>query len=257
MGLRFEQSFVVHAPRQKVWEYLTDPYRVVTALPGAAVTEKVDDATYNGTITVKVGPVSARYRGTARFEKLDPAAGVAEVAATGQDASGRGGADMKMSSRVTERTPGETEVNVVSEVNVTGVLAQFGRGMIQDVSDAMFAKFAAAMRAQLESAATPTAPAAATTPPAAADAVAAPAAAPAEAPTAVRPPDPVQFAAPVAPIPAAASPSAAPPAAAAEVLDLGALGAAAAGKAAGRMLRRPLFWVGVVALIVLIWLLMR
>ena len=61
-------------PAAAVWAYLTDPYRVATALPGAAVTEKVDDRTYNGTITVKVGPVSARYRGTARFEKLDAAA---------------------------------------------------------------------------------------------------------------------------------------------------------------------------------------
>jgi uncharacterized protein len=150
MGLRFEQSFVVQAPRQRVWEYLTDPYRVVTALPGAAVTEKVDDTTYAGTITVKVGPVSARYRGTARFEKLDAAAGQADVAASGQDTSGRGGAEMKMSSRVVERAPGETEVNVVSEVNVTGVLAQFGRGMIQDVSDQMFERFTSAVRQALE-----------------------------------------------------------------------------------------------------------
>src|SRR5215510_10154886 len=110
MALRFEQSFVVKAPRQRVWEYLTDPYRVVTALPGAAVTEKVDDTTYNGTITVKVGPVSARYRGTARFEKLDAAAGVAQVAASGQDASGRGGADMKMTSTVAEIEPGRTQI---------------------------------------------------------------------------------------------------------------------------------------------------
>ena len=75
MGLRFEQSFVVNAPRGRVWEYLTDPYRVVKALPGAAVTEKTDERTYQGTITVKVGPVSARYRGSARFEKLDAQAG--------------------------------------------------------------------------------------------------------------------------------------------------------------------------------------
>lgn len=150
MALRFEQSFVVEAPAERVWAYLTDPYRVVTALPGAAVTEKVDDTTYAGTITVKVGPVSARYRGTARFEKLDAAARVAEVVASGQDTSGRGGADMKMSSRLSERAPGQTEVSVVSEVNVTGVLAQFGRGMIQDVSDQMLEKFTAAVRQALE-----------------------------------------------------------------------------------------------------------
>jgi carbon monoxide dehydrogenase subunit G len=150
MALRFEQSFVVKAPRGRVWEYLTDPHRVVTALPGAAVTGQTDETTYSGTITVKVGPVSARYRGTARFEKLDPESGVAEVAASGQDLSGRGGADMRMSSRLVERVPGETEVSVVSEVNVTGALAQFGRGMIQDVSDQMFQRFTLAVREALE-----------------------------------------------------------------------------------------------------------
>jgi uncharacterized protein len=150
MALRFEQSFMIKAPADNVWAYLTDPYRVATALPGAAVTEKVDEITYRGTVTVKVGPVSAKYRGTARFEKLDAAARVAEVAASGQDTSGRGGADMRMTSRLVERPPEGTEVSVVSEVNVTGILAQFGRGMIEDVSNQMFERFTAAMRDALE-----------------------------------------------------------------------------------------------------------
>jgi len=219
MALRFEQSFVVRAPRQRVWEYLTDPYRVVTALPGAAVTEKVDEATYAGTITVKVGPVSARYRGKAHFDKLDAAAGVAEVAASGQDTGGRGGADMKMSSRLVERGPGETEVNVVSEVNVTGVLAQFGRGMIQDVSDQMFERFTAAVREALEK------------------------------------PEPEPAAAPVAVPPAPAGPAAAPVQPPIEVLSFG---GRIAGRAAARALRGPAFWAaaGVVVLLVY-WLFFR
>jgi len=150
MALRFQQSFVVRAAPDRVWAYLIDPYRVVKALPGAEITEKVDETTYRGTITVKVGPVSARYRGTVRFEKLDVAAHVAEVAASGQETSGKGGADMRMTSRLVQRAPGETEASVVSEVNVTGILAQFGRGMIQDVSDQMFQKFTDAVRAELE-----------------------------------------------------------------------------------------------------------
>jgi uncharacterized protein len=152
MALRFEQSFAVKAPPERVWAFLTDPRRAATALPGAAVTEQIDDQTYAGTITVKVGPVSARYRGTVRFEKLDPATRTAEIVAAGQDTSGRGGADMRMTSRLVEKAPGETEVSVVSEVNVTGMLAQFGRGMIQDVSDQMLQKFTTALRAELEGA---------------------------------------------------------------------------------------------------------
>jgi carbon monoxide dehydrogenase subunit G len=159
MAIRFEQSFAVKAPPDAVWAYLTDPNRIAAAVPGAAITEKVDERTWKGTITVKVGPVSAKYRGTVRFEKLDAAARVAEVSGVGQEATGKGGADMRMTSRLVEKAPGETQVSVASDVNVTGILAQFGRGMIQDVSDQMFRKFADAVRGELESAAAVAAPA--------------------------------------------------------------------------------------------------
>lgn len=150
MGLKFENAFVVKAPIDRVWAYLTDPYRVAPALPGAAITEKTDDRTYKGTITVKVGPVSAKYKGTAVFEKLDPATHTAEISAKGQDLSGRGGADMKMTSSLLAKGADETEVTLVSDVNVTGILAQFGRGLMQDVSDQMLKRFTDAMRAELE-----------------------------------------------------------------------------------------------------------
>ena len=150
MGLRFENAFTVKARPEKVWAYLTDPYRVAPALPGAAITEKTGEGTWNGTITVKVGPVAAKYKGTVRFESMDPAARTATIVARGQDLSGRGGADMKMESRLSEKTPGETEVAMVSDVNVTGIMAQFGRGLVQDVSNQMFQKFTEAVRAELE-----------------------------------------------------------------------------------------------------------
>ena len=150
MGLKFENAFVIKAPIERVWAYLTDPYRVAPALPGAAITEKTDDKTYKGTITVKVGPVSAKYKGTAVFERLDAATHTAEISAKGQDLSGRGGADMKMSSTLAARGPSETEVTLVSDVSVTGILAQFGRGLMQDVSDQMLKRFTDAMRAELE-----------------------------------------------------------------------------------------------------------
>lgn len=150
MALQFEHSFAVKASPDRVWAYLTDPYRVAPALPGASITEKVDEQTWAGGITVKVGPVSAKYKGTVRFEALDPAARTAEIVARGQDTSGRGGADMRMKSRITERAGGESEVTVVSEVSVTGIMAQFGRGLMQDVSNQMLDRFTEAMRAELE-----------------------------------------------------------------------------------------------------------
>ncbi len=150
MAIPIEKSFVVKAPADRVWEFLTDPHRVAKCLPGAAITEQLDDRTYAGTITVKVGPVSASYKGQVRFERLDSDARVAELTGRGLDVRGKGGADMRMTSRLVERGPGETEVMVTSEVSVTGILAQFGRGMIQDVSDQMFEKFTEGMRAELE-----------------------------------------------------------------------------------------------------------
>jgi len=164
MALQFEHAFVVKAPPDTVWAYLTDPYRVAPALPGASVTEKVDEQTWAGGITVKVGPVSAKYKGTVRFEALDPAARTAEIVARGQDTSGRGGADMRMKSRIAERPGGESEVTVVSEVSVTGIMAQFGRGLMQDVSNQMLERFTEAMRAELEKPAAAASPGAPTPP---------------------------------------------------------------------------------------------
>jgi carbon monoxide dehydrogenase subunit G len=221
MGIQIEKSFAVKAPKEAVWAFLTDPYRVARCLPGAAITDKLDEQSYAGTITVKVGPVTAAYRGKMRFERLDEGAGEAEIVGSGQETKGKGGADMKMKSSVAGRPDGSTEVKVVSDVNVVGALAQFGRGMIQDVSDQLFQKFSDAMRRELE---TPAAPAAA------------PAA----------PGEPAQM----APAP--------PPAPAAEaVLDVGSLGAAAAGRAAGRTLRSPGFWIAVLVLAAIVWFFLR
>jgi uncharacterized protein len=224
MGMEIEKRFVVRAPADLVWDFLTDPYKVARCLPGAAITETLDPRTYAGTMTVKVGPVTAAYRGKLRFDRLDAEAREAELSASGQETRGKGGADMRMRSRVDPKTEEETEVTVVSDVNVVGVLAQFGRGMIQDVSDQLFQKFTAAMSRELE----------------------APAAVAAPAPPAASPPAP----APAAPEPVIATPPAE------DVLDVGALGAAAAGRAAGRTLRRPGFWIAVAALALLLyWLL--
>lgn len=240
MGMQIEKTFAVNAPSRAVWEFLTDPYKVASCLPGAAITEKIDDQSYAGTMTVKVGPVTANYRGKMRFERLDEAAGEAEIVASAQETRGKGGADMRMKSRVVERSPGETEVTVTSDVNVVGVLAQFGRGMIQDVSDQLFQKFSTSMRRELET------PAAAPAP-ASAPAEAAPVQ---EAPAPLPPPNAAEMSAVAPPAP----PS---PVAAEAVLDVGALGAAAASRAAGRMLRRPGFWIAVLVLVALIYFVVR
>ena len=244
MSLKFENSFVIKAPIDRVWVYLTDPYRVAPALPGAAITEKTDDKTYKGTITVKVGPVSAKYKGTAVFEKLDPATHAAEITARGQDLSGRGGADMKMSSVLKETAPAETEVTLVSDVNVTGILAQFGRGLMQDVSDQMLQRFTVAMRAELEK-------------PDAGDEAAA-AIAKAVDPDLTLPPTE----APVLPNPSRTQPlpaqSGPPPASSVSApIEVVSFGSALAGRALVRFMRGPIFWIVLAALFAFYWFLLR
>ncbi|HYQ81216.1 MAG TPA: hypothetical protein VEP68_06935, partial [Anaeromyxobacteraceae bacterium] len=154
-----------------------------------------------------------------------------EIVASGQDVRGRGGADLRLTSSLREKGPGQTEVTAVSQVNITGLLAQMGRGMVQDVSDQMFGIFSQRLRAELEGASV-----AAPTPSSAA-------------------------AAPAASDPAASSPTASATAGAAarpaEALDVGALGARVAGRAALRGLRTPVpLWAVVVALL-LLYLVMR
>jgi hypothetical protein len=149
MALEISKTFTVDAPKADVWKFLTDPYRVAACLPGAAITEKVDEKNYLGTITVKVGPVSASYKGKVRFEEIDEPAGTAEIVASGQDVKGKGGAEMRLKSLVVERAPDQTEVTTTSVVNITGILAQLARGMILVLSDQIFQKFTEAMRKEI------------------------------------------------------------------------------------------------------------
>src|SRR5438067_2104725 len=164
MAFEIAKTFTIKAPPASVWEFLTDPERVAKCLPGAAITGKLDEKTWSGTMTVKVGPVQSSYKGKVVFEKLDAAARRAEIVAQGMDVRGKGGADLRLTSSVLEKAGGETEVTTVSRVNVTGILAQMGRGMIQDVSDHMFQIFSQNMRNELE-ATLPSVKAVATPPP--------------------------------------------------------------------------------------------
>ena len=242
MGIPIEKRFVINAASQDVWAFLTDPAKVAGCLPGAAITGQVDERTHSGTIAVKVGPVSARYKGTVRFERLDREEGVAEIAAAGQDVRGKGGADLRMTSRVVERGPSKTEVTVASTVNITGILAQFGRGMIQDVSDEMFRQFTDAMRAALESA-----------PDRAGSDTPVGDRPDADSPDAARPaPDSAGAPRPAVDLPGAQASGGVAPGS--DTIDAVSLGATVGGRALGRAVRRPGFWLAVVIAAAILWL---
>jgi len=150
MSTEIEKTFQVKEPIEQVWSLLSDPRRVATCVPGAKITEQVDEKTYKGTISVKVGPSATDYKGELEIVRLDPKNHEMEILGKGQDVRGRGSASMKMTSKLRSLEDGGTEVTSIAEVNVVGILAQMGSRMISEVSNIMFQQFTKNFEAQLQ-----------------------------------------------------------------------------------------------------------
>lgn len=163
MAIQIQERVPVHAPPERVWSYLTDPGQVVRCLPGAELLEAQDERTFLGRVKVKIGPVTATYRGKAQFVELDAEGRRVRMAGEGQETGGSGSARMTMSSEVAALPDGGAEVRVVVEMEVVGRVVQFGRGMIEEVSRQLFRQFAACVQSTL--AQEPAAAPAATPPP--------------------------------------------------------------------------------------------
>ena len=138
--MRIEEGFTIDAPAADVWAVLSDPRQLSQLLPGAEIKEQIDDTTYEGGMTVKVGPLVAAYTGTVSFV-LNEEEQSAVVRARGQGKAGMGTAEMTMNSRVVALPDGGSEVTMDSDVTVSGILAQLGRGMTQVVSKRMLQEF--------------------------------------------------------------------------------------------------------------------
>jgi carbon monoxide dehydrogenase subunit G len=150
MAIRIEKTFQVQEPLETVWKFIRDPRKVANCLPGAQITETVDDRTFKGVIKVQVGPSVTDYKGQVHIERLDDQQHEIELVGKGQDIRGKGSASMKMTGKVQSLPDGSTEVASVAEVNVVGLLAQMGARMIQEVSNKMFAEFTSNLRVRLE-----------------------------------------------------------------------------------------------------------
>ena len=150
MALRIEKTFQVNQPIEKVWSLLSDPAKVASCVSGAQITEKVDDKTYKGSISVKVGPSLTDYKGEVQILRLDPQNHEIEIQGKGQDVRGRGSASMTMTGKLAALDGGVTQVTSISEVNVVGILAQMGSRVITEVSNIMFDKFSQNFQALLQ-----------------------------------------------------------------------------------------------------------
>jgi len=174
--MEFDNAFDVPLPPADAWRILMDIERIAPCMPGAELTEKIDDRTYKGKVGVRLGPVALSFAGTARFEEIDDAKHFARVKASGNDSKGRGGANAVVSFRVEPQGTG-SKVLVHTNLILSGSVAQYGRGagMIQEVSAQLIKQFATSLRAMID--AEPV-PAAATLPAEQAPPVYAPAPAP-------------------------------------------------------------------------------
>ncbi|MFE6487946.1 SRPBCC family protein, partial [Streptomyces sp. NPDC057757] len=143
----FTNEFRVNLPVERAWALLTDVERIAPCMPGAQLTG-VDGETYNGVVKIKVGPVTVQYRGTVSFEEKDSAARTAVLHARGRDTRGQGNADARVTARLVPDGDG-TRVTVATRLTITGKIAQFGKGMIEEVSAKLLTQFVANLEAQL------------------------------------------------------------------------------------------------------------
>src|SRR6185436_17211708 len=132
--------FTVPAPVEAAWDVLLDVERVAPCLPGATIDGAEGDV-YSGTMTIKIGPITTRYSGTVKIEEADETARRAVMRAQARDSRGQGTAAATITSTMEEVADG-TRVRVETDLRVTGPAAQFGRGVMQDVSAKLMGRFA-------------------------------------------------------------------------------------------------------------------
>lgn len=140
----FSESFSVDAALEDVWELMTDVERIAPCLPGAQLQEIVGED-YHGIVKVKVGPITSQYKGTARFELVDATEHKIVLTAQGRDTKGAGNANANIVVSLLGEAEGDapaTRVMVDVHLDLKGKVAQFGRGVLADVSGKLMAKFA-------------------------------------------------------------------------------------------------------------------
>ncbi len=147
--MEFDNSFTVNAPLQVVWDFLLNVQEVAPCMPGAELTEVVSDTEYKGTVKIKLGAVQMSYKGTATISKIDEATHTVVLVASGRETRGTGNASSTTTSHLEEEGPSRTVVHLNSQVDVSGRVAQFGRGIMQDVASRLIGEFARNLEAKL------------------------------------------------------------------------------------------------------------
>ena len=145
--MELNNEFRVGVSVPEAWKVLTDVERIAPMLPGAQLQE-VEGDEYRGVVKVKVGPITAQYKGAATFVEQDESAGKVVLKASGRDTRGQGNASATITATMTADGDG-TKVTVVTDLTVTGKVAQFGRGVLADVSAKLIGQFVDTLHADL------------------------------------------------------------------------------------------------------------
>src|ERR671919_262008 len=146
--MKINNEFTVGAPIQQAWDTMLNLERIAPCLPGAAIQDEKDEGEYDGTMKVKIGPITANYKCTVKFEEVDEENHRAVLQATGRDARGQGTASATIVSTLQEESEG-TNVSVETDMKLTGRAAQFGRGIAQDVATKMLDQFASCLEQEI------------------------------------------------------------------------------------------------------------
>ena len=139
--MELNDSFEVAHPIDAVWDVITDVERIAPCLPGAQLTGSDGDA-YEGLVKVKVGPITSQYKGKASFTERDDDAHRLLMSASGRDTRGAGNASAEITVSLEAVTDTSTQVSVHTDLTITGKVAQFGRGVLADVSKKLMGQFA-------------------------------------------------------------------------------------------------------------------
>jgi carbon monoxide dehydrogenase subunit G len=142
--MKLEHAFDVAAPVEVVWELLLDLERVAPCLPGGEVTEKVDDRAYKANVKVKLGPMQMTYRGDITITDVDESARRAVMEAKATEARGQGTARATITTSLAAGDGG-THGEVLTDLQLTGRVAQMGRGIVEDVSNRLMGQFASCL----------------------------------------------------------------------------------------------------------------
>jgi uncharacterized protein len=147
--MQLENSFSVGAPPDRVFAYLLDVNKIVGCVPGAELSEVVDPNTFKGKVKVKVGPITVAYNGTARIVDRNESERSATLEAEGRETTGPGSARAKAHMSVQPEGAGSV-VKIVTDYSVAGRVAQFGRGVMEDVSRRIVNDMAACIKSNVE-----------------------------------------------------------------------------------------------------------